>query len=308
MVERTLIAPPMAQVGPIDRTSASGSSASSPLRGKYDQPIDQESAYEMLAKRAQKAAAEASRRGAAASSTCSGGSSAPPASKGRRSPSASGRPRGHAHGGRRRHRPRICAADVGKAIGGRRPRIGRAAPSAPSAACHREPTVPRRIISQGHVVGASPHSTKSSARSIADLDNRSSACSPGCDPSISTDPAYAEDCRRPRPNGCRAISTALGVEARLRETGGHPVVLGHRECRGEAARAVLRPLRRAAGRPARALGDAALRAAHRHAARRAQGDQRARRLRRQGAGDDLRRGLPGLEGGDRRAAGRRHHS
>ncbi|MGO4572857.1 helicase HerA-like domain-containing protein [Microvirga sp. 2TAF3] len=59
MVERTLIAPPMAQVGPIDQAERQQIIAASPLRGKYEQTIDSESAYEMLAKRAEKAAAEA---------------------------------------------------------------------------------------------------------------------------------------------------------------------------------------------------------------------------------------------------------
>src|SRR4051812_33917304 len=59
MVERTLIAPPMAQVGSIDLTERQQVIASSPMKGKYDQPVDPESAYEMLAKRADQAAAEA---------------------------------------------------------------------------------------------------------------------------------------------------------------------------------------------------------------------------------------------------------
>jgi hypothetical protein len=59
MVERTLIAPPCAQVGPIDPAERQRIIAASPLRGKYDQPIDQESAYEKLAKKAEKAATDA---------------------------------------------------------------------------------------------------------------------------------------------------------------------------------------------------------------------------------------------------------
>jgi len=59
MVERTLIAPPMAQVGPIDAEERRQIVAASPMRGKYDQAIDSESAYEMLVKRAEQSAAEA---------------------------------------------------------------------------------------------------------------------------------------------------------------------------------------------------------------------------------------------------------
>jgi DNA helicase HerA-like ATPase len=53
MVERTLIAPPSGQVGPVDSAERQRLIAASPLRGKYDQLLDQESAYELLAKRAE---------------------------------------------------------------------------------------------------------------------------------------------------------------------------------------------------------------------------------------------------------------
>ncbi|HYF54269.1 MAG TPA: helicase HerA-like domain-containing protein, partial [Salinarimonas sp.] len=57
MVERTLIAPPMARVGPVDPAERTRLIAASPLKGRYDQAIDPESAFEMLAKRAEAAAA-----------------------------------------------------------------------------------------------------------------------------------------------------------------------------------------------------------------------------------------------------------
>jgi DNA helicase HerA-like ATPase len=59
MVERTLVAPPSAQVGPIDPAERQRLIAASTLRGKYDETVDPESAYEMLAKRAEQAAADA---------------------------------------------------------------------------------------------------------------------------------------------------------------------------------------------------------------------------------------------------------
>jgi uncharacterized protein len=59
LVQRTLIAPPMGQVGPIDAATRRRIVSMSALRGKYDEAIDPESAYEMLAKRAEKAATEA---------------------------------------------------------------------------------------------------------------------------------------------------------------------------------------------------------------------------------------------------------
>src|SRR5215213_3323416 len=57
MVERTLIAPPMGQVGPVETNERQRLMQESLMRGKYDQSVDPESAYEMLAKRAEKAAA-----------------------------------------------------------------------------------------------------------------------------------------------------------------------------------------------------------------------------------------------------------
>ncbi|HEY0354232.1 MAG TPA: helicase HerA-like domain-containing protein [Enterovirga sp.] len=51
MVERTLIAPPAARVGPLKPEERQAAIGWSPVRGKYDQAVDRESAYEMLAKR-----------------------------------------------------------------------------------------------------------------------------------------------------------------------------------------------------------------------------------------------------------------
>ena len=50
-------------------------------------------------------------------------------------------------------------------------------------------------------------------------------------PSISTDPAYAPDCRNAA-EWLRGELAALGFEARVSETGGHPVVLGHARAPG----------------------------------------------------------------------------
>jgi DNA helicase HerA-like ATPase len=57
MVERTLIAPPSARVGPVSPEERKAIIARSPVKGKYDQALDAESAYEVLQERA-KAAAE----------------------------------------------------------------------------------------------------------------------------------------------------------------------------------------------------------------------------------------------------------
>lgn len=61
MVERTLIRPPSSQLGPIDPALRAQLVVQSPVKGKYDAPVDRESAYEMLRARAEKAAAEATR-------------------------------------------------------------------------------------------------------------------------------------------------------------------------------------------------------------------------------------------------------
>jgi uncharacterized protein len=55
LVERTLIAPPSGRVGPISEAERKAIVQKSPLRGKYDDAVDSESAYEMLAKRKQMA-------------------------------------------------------------------------------------------------------------------------------------------------------------------------------------------------------------------------------------------------------------
>ncbi|MCJ2053521.1 helicase HerA-like domain-containing protein [Methylobacterium sp. J-070] len=50
-VERALVAPPQGRVGPLTPQERSALIAQSPIRGKYDTSVDNESAYEMLAKR-----------------------------------------------------------------------------------------------------------------------------------------------------------------------------------------------------------------------------------------------------------------
>jgi len=53
MVERCMIRPPSGRVGPISEDERKALMASSPVKGKYDQAIDRESAYEILQKRMQ---------------------------------------------------------------------------------------------------------------------------------------------------------------------------------------------------------------------------------------------------------------
>ncbi len=53
MVERTLIAPPRSRIGPVSVDERQESISRSPLRGLYDNPVDRESAFELLKKRAE---------------------------------------------------------------------------------------------------------------------------------------------------------------------------------------------------------------------------------------------------------------
>jgi DNA helicase HerA-like ATPase len=56
IVERTLIAPPSARVGPVSPEERKAIIGKSPVKGKYDQPLDAESAHEVLQGRAAAAA------------------------------------------------------------------------------------------------------------------------------------------------------------------------------------------------------------------------------------------------------------
>ena len=59
IVERVFIAPPAAQLGPVTAEERKAVIASSPVKGKYDTPLDAELAYEALQGRAQQSAAPA---------------------------------------------------------------------------------------------------------------------------------------------------------------------------------------------------------------------------------------------------------
>ncbi len=59
IVERALICPPCARLGPVTPEERRAVIAASPVAGKYDKPLDAESAFEVLQARAQQAAAPA---------------------------------------------------------------------------------------------------------------------------------------------------------------------------------------------------------------------------------------------------------
>jgi DNA helicase HerA-like ATPase len=59
VVERALVAPPASRLAPLSPDERAQVVAASPVRGKYDRAVDRESAYELLQRRGQEAAAEA---------------------------------------------------------------------------------------------------------------------------------------------------------------------------------------------------------------------------------------------------------
>jgi uncharacterized protein len=59
MVQRVAIAPPQSRIGPLNESERAALVRQSPLAGRYDKPVDRESAYELLTARAAQASAEA---------------------------------------------------------------------------------------------------------------------------------------------------------------------------------------------------------------------------------------------------------
>ncbi|MFI8742491.1 helicase HerA-like domain-containing protein [Stutzerimonas zhaodongensis] len=56
MAQRVAVAPPQSRIGPLTERERHDLIANSPLRGRYDRPVDRESAYEILLERAKQAA------------------------------------------------------------------------------------------------------------------------------------------------------------------------------------------------------------------------------------------------------------
>lgn len=69
VAEKTLIRPPRSGVGPIDAGARATLMARSPVAGKYDKAVDNDSAHEMLARRAEAAAKQAQATGDQATQT-----------------------------------------------------------------------------------------------------------------------------------------------------------------------------------------------------------------------------------------------
>ncbi len=59
MVQRVAIAPPQSRIGPLGESERAALLRASPLAGRYDRPVDRDSAYELLSARAARAEAPA---------------------------------------------------------------------------------------------------------------------------------------------------------------------------------------------------------------------------------------------------------
>lgn len=90
IVEKTLIRPPLSQVGPIDEALREQTILQSPVRDVYTQVVNRESAYEKLHSRASRAASAGTIWGTAATGSDAGRATAAPATT---QPRTSGRPR-----------------------------------------------------------------------------------------------------------------------------------------------------------------------------------------------------------------------
>ena len=66
MVQRVLVAPPQSRIGPLTQAERAALIASSPLLGRYDKPIDRDSAYEVLMARKELRPTEEAKPAAAA--------------------------------------------------------------------------------------------------------------------------------------------------------------------------------------------------------------------------------------------------
>ena len=73
VVERTLIRPPAARLGPITDQERQAIVNASPVAGQYEALVDRESAYEILAQRAKEAADAAERQAAEEAAPAEGG-------------------------------------------------------------------------------------------------------------------------------------------------------------------------------------------------------------------------------------------
>ncbi len=341
MVERCMVRPPSARVGPITPEERKAIIAKSPVKGKYDQAIDSESAYEVLQKRVQETGSTsppppAPRPEATAQASTGGGLGGFMAGIGallggmfgtarprgtRLSTGAGDRARGHPLGhqpGRRpdRRRSRQVAGRLDRRLGRSRHRARHARRHPAAVSCRRASAPQTEPWSTTIDAGGTPSMTPAQAlpavldRIDADLDDSLARLFDFLKiQSISTDPAYKEQC------GAAAEFIAddlagIGFDdqhaADRRASGRGRQGPGERD--GDAPRVLfyghydVQPVDPLDlwETPPFAPRIATLPDGRKIIVARGACDDK-------GPGDDLRRGVPRLQGGDRRAAAADHH-
>ena len=296
MVERAMIRPPSGRIGPVTDGERKTIIAKSPVKGKYDEVVDRESAFEKLQKRVEQGSG--------------------PGRHGRRRCRSVIRRRRHRRLARRhfRHQPQARRAADHRPDGRARSRPLRHDPRRRAGGVGTSPS--RSAAARSAARSAAPSSAARSAASCAaDRNQRhrgtmnASAALPkvlekiDADldkslerlfaflrlQSVSTDPAFAGQCQAAAKFVADDL-TSLGLDAQVRKTSGHPVVVG-KSANGSGPRVLfyghydVQPVD-----PLEFVDQPALRAADRGIAGRPQDHRRARRLRRQRPADDLRRG------------------
>ena len=134
MVERTMIRPPSARIGPVTPAERKAVIAKSPMKGKYDTAVDSESAYEILKSACSTAATAPGQQGGGAgrgggcsarSVACSAAFSAPTAARTRMSTGQVMAPRDHPLGHQPRRRAnRRRSRQIARRLDGRHHRAG----------------------------------------------------------------------------------------------------------------------------------------------------------------------------------------
>ena len=124
--------------------------------------------------------------------------------------------------------------------------------------------------------------------------------------SISTDPAYSKECQTAAAYVAKDLS-GIGFQTSIRQTEGHPIVVGKGGGEGDGKRPRVLFYGHYDVQPVDPLDLWDTPPFTPRIPRRPQDHRRARSLRRQRSGDDLRRGVPRLRGGHRPIAAPHHH-
>jgi DNA helicase HerA-like ATPase len=116
IVERTLIRPPSSRMGPASSSERRAVLADSPVRDRYEEAVDRESAYEMLHARAERATKQAERAAAAEAKQTAAAKAEREAAK-RRTPSSSSRSRSSSSRSRRQSPTEALVTSAARSIG-----------------------------------------------------------------------------------------------------------------------------------------------------------------------------------------------